>query len=182
MKAISTAGRRPWSTASEPIFWNTGSFLSSLNQRSLSPLSRLSGSPFLLPKARAQYPARPSPPRPGKGTSRFPGAAARHWALNAPLSAKTQKNPTPQRAHPNHGTRRGVISAAVGLQDPSISRQYGQSRFRVQLSLSIMISKIVRSVSTMPGALTRPMPRMASSGVAPQMPSVDRSTTPSRER
>lgn len=42
----------------------------------------------------------------------------------------------------------------------------------IQPSFSIMISRMVRSVSAMPGALTRPMLRMASSGVAPQMPSV----------
>lgn len=40
-----------------------------------------------------------------------------------------------------------------------------------------MISRMVRSVSTMPGVLTRPILRMAYSGVAPQMPSVDWRTT-----
>lgn len=37
---------------------------------------------------------------------------------------------------------------------------------------SIMISSIVRSVCAMPGLLTRPMLRMASSGVPAQIPSV----------
>ncbi len=41
---------------------------------------------------------------------------------------------------------------------------------------------MVRSVSSIPGTLTRPMLRMASSGVTPQMPSVDRRTTPSMAR
>jgi len=45
-----------------------------------------------------------------------------------------------------------------------------------------MISRMVRSVSAMPGMLTRPMFRMASSGVAPQMPSVAWRTTPSMAR
>ena len=49
-------------------------------------------------------------------------------------------------------------------------------------SFSIMISRMVRSVSTIPGVLTRPMLRMAASGVAPQMPSVAWSTTPSMAR
>lgn len=141
MKAVSTAGRRPWSTASKPIFWNTGNFLSSLNQRSLSPLSRLAGSLFSLAEsagpissaavtaAARQRHVSFSETASFADQFRPPGgAAARHWVLKAPLSAKTQKNPTPQRAHSNHGTRRGVISAAGGLQDPSISRQYGQSQ------------------------------------------------------
>ena len=128
MKAISTAGRKPWSTASKPIFWNTGSFLSSLNQRSLSPLSRLAGSLFSLAERAAPISSAAVAAAARQRHVSFLGAAARHWVLNAPLSAKTQKNPTPQRAHLNHGTRRGVISAAGGLQDPSISRQYVQSQ------------------------------------------------------
>ncbi len=52
----------------------------------------------------------------------------------------------------------------------------------LQPSFSIMISKMVRSVSVMPGALTRPMFRITCSGVVPQMPSAAWRTTPSIAR
>ena len=67
-----------------------------------------------------------------------------------------------------------VMSAAIS--DPSIKEMLSGG---VQSSslFSIMISRMVRSVSTMPGVLTRPILRMACSGVAPQMPSVDWRTT-----
>lgn len=44
-------------------------------------------------------------------------------------------------------------------------------------SFSIIISRMVRSVCTMPGLLTLPILRMDSSGVNPQIPSVPWSTT-----
>ena len=50
------------------------------------------------------------------------------------------------------------------------------------LVLSIMMLRMVRSVSTMPGVLMRPMLRMTCSGVAAQMPSLGLTTTPPTAR
>ena len=49
-------------------------------------------------------------------------------------------------------------------------------------SFSIMMLRMVRSVSTMPGVLMRPMLRMTCSGVAAQMPSLGLTTTPPTAR
>ena len=58
----------------------------------------------------------------------------------------------------------------------------GAAAGRQPWSFSIMMSRMVRSVATMPGLLTRPMLRMACSGVEAQMPSLALTTTPPTAR
>ena len=91
--------------------------------------------------------------------------------------------------------RRGVVDAGPpGLSRPASCRR-GPAESRDSAgplfawragaqpwSFSIMMLRMVRSVSTMPGVLMRPMLRMTCSGVAAQMPSLGLTTTPPTAR